>query len=62
MKPRTILVMGSLLVLAACGDKVPQSEAAKRVGDAPKQTINKATTDVNKALEQGAERNKQADE
>ena len=48
--------------LAGCGDKVPESQAAKRVGDQPKQTVNKATEDVTKALQQGAaERSRQAD-
>jgi len=49
-------------VLAGCGDKVPESQAAKRLGDQPKQTVNKATEDVTKALQQGAaERSRQAD-
>ena len=44
------------LVAAACGDKVPQSEAAKKIGDIPKQTIDSAKTGVNKAMEAGSQR------
>ncbi len=47
--------------LAGCGDKVPQSEAAKKLGSQPKQVVDKAAADVNKALQQGAERRQEAD-
>jgi hypothetical protein len=50
------------LVLAACGDKVPESEAAKKIGMQPKQTLDRVTTDVNKNLQQGAERTREAEE
>ena len=49
---KTILFCAALL-LAGCGDKVPQSEAAKKIGDIPKNTIDKVTVDVNKAMQQG---------
>lgn len=42
--------------LVACGDKVPQSEAAKRVGSAPKELIDKASTDAARAVQQGEQR------
>jgi len=42
--------------LAACGDKVPQSEAARKIGDIPKQTLDSAKSGVGKAMEQGATR------
>jgi hypothetical protein len=56
MKP----IAGALLVLAlaGCGDKVPQSEAAKRIGSAPKQAVDRATQGVNEALQKDAERAK----
>ena len=60
MKP--ILVFSALLCLTACGDKVPESKAAKDLGNIPKQTIDKATTDVNQALSKGAEKMKEAEE
>jgi hypothetical protein len=50
-----------LLMLGACGDKVPQSEASRRVGEAPKQVIDKATNDTTRALEQGGQRSREAD-
>ncbi len=48
--------------VAACGDKTPQSESAKQVGAAPKQIVDKAAGEVGKAVEQGAERTRQAEE
>ena len=41
------------LLLAACGDKVPESEAAKRLGQQPKKIVDRVTTDVGKAMQQG---------
>ena len=48
-------------LLAACGDKVPASEAAKKLGNAPKEIIDKAATDAAQAVKQGAERTSDAD-
>ena len=59
---RLVTGMAVLCLLAACGDRVPQSEAAKKIGDIPKQTVDKASTGVNDALKQGAERLKSEDE
>ena len=53
--PRTSTLV-FLLLVAACGDKVPQSEAAKQIGNIPKQTIDNAAAGVNKAMQQGSER------
>jgi hypothetical protein len=58
---KNLLFACLFLVAAGCGDKVPQSEAAKRVGDIPKQTVDRATTDVNKAMQQGSERLKEGE-
>jgi hypothetical protein len=60
-KPSKELIMKKIalvaaLFLVACGDKVPQSEAAKQVGNIPKQTIDNAAAGVNKAMQQGSER------
>jgi hypothetical protein len=41
------------LLLAACGDKVPESEAARRLGQQPKQIVDRVTTNVGKAMQQG---------
>jgi hypothetical protein len=38
--------------MAACGE----SETAREIGAQPKRTVDRVTTDVNKALEQGSRR------
>ena len=50
-----------LVGLVACGDKVPQSEAAKQVGNQPKQAVDKAAADAAVAVQQGAARTREAD-
>ena len=49
-----------LLIVVAVGltscSKIPESETAKKIGSQPKQVIDKASADVNKALSQGAEK------
>ena len=59
---KAIFLASALTCLAACGDKVPESKAARELGNIPKQTIDKATTGVDQALTKGAENLKQADE
>ena len=59
---KAFLVLSALLCVGACGDKVPESKAARELGNIPKQTIDKATTGVDQALTKGAENLKQADE
>ena len=59
---KAILVLSALLCVGACGDKVPESKAARELGNIPKQTLDKATTGVDQALTKGAENLKQADE
>lgn len=49
------------LFLHGCGDKVPQPEAAKKVGEQPKQLLNQVEADVNKALQKGVEQRQQAE-
>jgi hypothetical protein len=56
MTMKFAIVIFALTVLAACGDKVPESKAAKEVGNVPKQTMDKAVTGVENAMTQGAER------
>jgi PBP1b-binding outer membrane lipoprotein LpoB len=51
--PRTSLVVAALL-LAGCSP-----EQSKNVGDQPKKTMDRASSDVNKAMQQGAERVKE---
>ena len=54
------LVLAAFL-LGGCGDKVPQSSAAQKIGEQPKQVVDKVTTDVNKALQKGAEARQEAE-
>ena len=52
--PRTssaFLAFALVVSLSGC-DFSAEKEASKRVGDRPKQTIDKVTTDVNKAMQQ----------
>ncbi|MFM9970770.1 MAG: hypothetical protein ACKVQK_20450 [Burkholderiales bacterium] len=53
------LVFVSAAVLG-CDGKTPQSEAAKNVGSAPKQTVDKVVNEANKAIEQGEARTRDA--
>jgi hypothetical protein len=59
--PRTsgaLLALALAVSLPGC-DFSAEKEAAKRRGDAPKQTIDKVTSDVNKAMQnagQGSDR------
>ena len=59
---KSIVAISLLVCLAACGDKVPESKAAKDVGNIPKQTVDKATIGVNQALTQNADKLKEAEE
>jgi hypothetical protein len=58
---RALLALLCAASLASCGDKVPESEAAKKLGAQPRQVIDKAAADVQKALQQGAERRSDAE-
>ena len=55
------VVGAALIVLGACGDKVPESKAAKDIGNIPKQTVDKATTGLENATTQGVDRLKDAE-
>ncbi len=48
------------LLLVACDAKTPQPENARKIGDAPKQTIDKVVNEANKAIEQGEARTRDA--
>ncbi len=47
-------------LLAGCGDKVPESKASQKMGEVPKQIVDKAAADTAKAMQQDAERNRDA--
>ena len=53
----------SILVVAlmlGCDGKVPESADAKKVGSAPKETVDKVVSEANKAVEQGEARTRDA--
>jgi hypothetical protein len=58
---RVTLAMVLAVLLAACGDKVPQSKASQEVGNIPKATRDRAVDNTTKALQQGADRNADAE-
>ena len=59
---RRISLFTAILFLSGCGDKVPQSEAAKKIGSIPKQTVDRAAERTKDALQQGAERSAREEE
>jgi len=61
MKTKLYLCCLSLVTLAACGDKLPESKAAKDVGNAPKQTLDRAVSGTENAMQKSDERNKSED-
>ena len=42
-----------LSLVAACGDKVPESEAARRIGQQPKKTVDSVSSKVGNLMQQG---------
>jgi hypothetical protein len=60
MNARSMAVLVLSCFIWSCGDKVPESQAAKRVGEAPKQIIDKAASDAAAAIQQGEERTRKA--
>ena len=57
-----VLVVLIALGVAGCGDKVPESEAAKQVGNIPKQTLDKVQGGLDQAAQKDAERTHDADD
>ena len=49
-----------VFMFSAC-NKLPESETAKQVGAQPKQLVDKVSGDVNKAMQQAAERQQSAE-
>ena len=49
-----------VFLISACS-KTPESETAKKIGEQPKQLIDKVTTDLNKAMQKAAEQRQEAE-
>ena len=47
-------------MISSC-TKTPESETAKKIGEKPKQIVDKAAADVNKALQVGAKAQQDAE-
>jgi hypothetical protein len=63
MKSHIIAALAVSLIAFGCdsgSSGVPQSSAAKKMGDAPKQTVDKVVNEANKAIEQGEARTREA--
>ena len=61
----TRIALACLLVLAAGCEKLPESEAARRIGQQPKKTVDSVSNRVNSAMQSGgqdSERLKEGDE
>ena len=50
---RKISFLTAIVLLSACGDKVPESEAAKRIGQQPKKTVDSVASKVGNLMQQG---------
>ena len=50
---RKISLLSAIFLLSACGDKVPESEAAKRIGQQPKKTVDSVSSKVGDLMQQG---------
>lgn len=55
------ILVTAIPLIAGCGDKVPESKAAKDLGNVPRQVIDKAASGASSALQQGAERTREED-
>ncbi len=56
----TMIICALLAALAGCDGKVPESEAAKKIGSIPKQTIDSAASRTTDALKLGEGNNREA--
>jgi len=57
---RLVFFLSLLLLVSSCS-KTPESETAKKIGEQPKQLVDKVASDVNKALQKGVEQRQEAE-
>ena len=50
---RKTSALALFVIAAGCGDKVPESEAAKRIGQQPKKTVDSVSSKVGDLMQQG---------
>ena len=51
--PLRISLLAAVFLVSACGDKVPESEEAKRIGQQPKKTVDSVSSKVGNLMQQG---------
>ncbi len=61
MNKKLLIFCICFAALSACGDKVPESKAAKEVGNVPKQTVDRAVSGTENAMQKSDDRNKDED-
>ena len=55
-----LCALSVVFLVSGCG-KMPESETAKKIGEQPKQIIDKVTVDVNKAIQKDLEQRQAAE-
>ena len=58
---RVVAIAFLAALLGGCGDKVPESKAAKELGNVPRQTVDNAAGGVDAAVQKGVDRMKDED-
>ncbi len=58
---RVAALLSLTLAVGGCGDKTPESEAAKELGNQPKQTLDNVQNKLDDSAATGAERLQDAD-
>jgi hypothetical protein len=58
--PGFVIAMSMAGVILGCDGKTPQSEESRKVGSAPKQTVDKVVSEATKAAEQSEARTRDA--
>ena len=57
---RFLFAVGVIFLISGCS-KTPESEAARKIGEQPKQIIDKVTAEVNKAIQKDLEQRQAAE-
>ncbi|MEO8145141.1 MAG: hypothetical protein ABI654_13090 [Betaproteobacteria bacterium] len=57
---KVLFAVASIFLISGCS-RTPESEAARKIGEQPRQIIDKVTVDVNKAIQKDLERRQEAE-
>jgi PBP1b-binding outer membrane lipoprotein LpoB len=58
---KSVLYVCSAILLVSGCSKTPESETAKKIGEQPKQIVDKVTGDVNKAMQKDDQQRQEAE-